>query len=182
MAPTPRIAHEAAPQAGSLKQLRTLVLIRHGHALQGAEDKLRPLSEEGRRQLVQAAAELRALPPQRLVCSSATRTRQSAELLCAQLGLTINLELQSGLYLASPQVILDCVTTTPSAVGTCWVVGHNPGLSELVRRLSHTTLDLNTSEAAILRFRGEWSELGNCPCELAGANEALTAPFDESAP
>jgi phosphohistidine phosphatase len=174
MAVPPRIAHESSPPANSTQQ-RTLVLIRHGHAVQGADDKLRTLSSEGKRQLIQTAAELKTLAPQRLVCSSATRTRQSAEILRAHNALAADLELQSGLYLASPQVILECIEGTPTATEVCWVVGHNPGLSELVHLLTKTTLELSTSEAAVLVFRGEWSELSNGSCTLTHANEIPTS-------
>jgi phosphohistidine phosphatase len=180
MAVPPRIPDESSPRAGDPKKPRTLVLIRHGHAVQGADDKLRFLSDAGRRELTSLAGKLNAVTPQRFVCSSATRTRQSAEILRDTLGLAGELELHSGLYLASPQVILDCIRQTSTLADVCWVLGHNPGLSELGRLLGQTMLELNTGEAAVFRFNGEWAQLQDCPCELSGLDETPETASRES--
>ncbi len=43
--------------------------------------------------------------------------------------------LERQLYLAEPAAIVDIVAAQDAALGTLLVVGHNPGLTELVHRL-----------------------------------------------
>lgn len=65
-----------------------LVIVRHGESTWNAEERLQgqldpPLSDRGREQAraLGAAADLRAFPPERVVCSDLSRARETAELL-----------------------------------------------------------------------------------------------------
>lgn len=121
---------------------KTLVLIRHGHALEGSDDVARELSERGRARVRAQALTLveggppGTLLPDQVLCSPAVRTRQTCDLLFAELGLEAPRLEPEGLYLASTGALWRFIQSTPAAVGCLWVVGHNPGLSDLVLQLA----------------------------------------------
>ncbi|MEO5663165.1 MAG: hypothetical protein ABIR39_07765, partial [Nocardioides sp.] len=51
-------------------------------------------------------------------------------------------------------------------ISSALMVGHNPGLDELVAQLTGEHVDMVTSSLAVLRFDGRWRELGRDSCQL----------------
>ncbi|WP_449465358.1 SixA phosphatase family protein [Stenotrophomonas humi] len=115
--------------------MRELILLRHAHAEpadNGQADIDRPLSPHG---LAEAEAAGRWLHEQRLVpdrvlCSPARRTRETLE---AVLGLTgyVEQRLEERIYDAAPGT-LAALLDEHREVERLLVVGHNPGLEQLV--------------------------------------------------
>jgi len=115
--------------------MRELILLRHAHAEpadNGQADIDRPLSPHG---LAEAEAAGRWLHEQRLVpdrvlCSPARRTRETLE---AVLGLTgyVEQRLDERIYDAVPGT-LAALVDEHREVERLLVVGHNPGLEQLV--------------------------------------------------
>ena len=56
------------------------------------------------------------------------------------------------LYLASPQQIIDLIQQVGDSFTSLLIIGHNPGLEELVGA------ELNTSALASSQYEGLWSE------------------------
>ena len=124
-------------------------LLRHGVAetRSDAGDFERMLVPRGFEQARLAAARLQSLGtmlPDRVLCSPALRTRQTAESLIETLALPpACLELILPLYLAEigtlTAIIQDFATARDAAVTTqpqhILLVGHNPGLSQLAQHL-----------------------------------------------
>jgi phosphohistidine phosphatase len=120
--------------------VRQLWILRHAKAAAEApSDRERPLTDKGRRQCASLAA---AIPgaglgpmPGLVLSSSATRARQTAELVVGALG-GPPLELEHELYEADPDDVVDRLRLLdddgPEAV---LVVGHNPTMAELVAML-----------------------------------------------
>ena len=120
-----------------------LSLLRHaktelGHALLADFD--RPLAERGRRDAPRMAAYMHAeaIAPDLVLCSTALRTRQTLELVLE--GLVSDARgprilFDDGLYLAESAALLGRIQRVTPAVGHVMVIGHNPGLHELVLRL-----------------------------------------------
>lgn len=107
-----------------------LILMRHCKSdwSTGQADEDRPLNKRGRGAATALGDWLRTkghLPSAALV-SSATRTRETFE----RLRLDCPATFHDSLYLAEPIVILDHIKSTPA--DTLLVVGHNPGIAELV--------------------------------------------------
>ena len=117
-----------------------LTLLRHGLAatLSTTGDFARELETRGWDQARAAAFVLQqsGLPlPDRILCSPAMRTRQTAARVMQELALDeALLQLDQRLYLASAETLLEVVGEQRDPRHLL-LVGHNPGLSELALRL-----------------------------------------------
>ncbi|MDT0435721.1 MULTISPECIES: SixA phosphatase family protein [Streptomyces] len=154
--------------------LRRLVVLRHAKSAwpEGVPDHDRPLAPRGLRD---APAAGRALAdgdvlPGLALCSTATRARRTWELASAQWGTPPPVRLDGRLYGADAPELLDVVQETSAGVGTLLLVGHSPGLADLVLALAGDSLDdgafdrvrtkFPTSAIAVLAWRGpDWRAL-----------------------
>jgi phosphohistidine phosphatase len=71
--------------------------------------------------------------PDLVLCSSATRARQTLELF--ELEPTTTIVIEDQLYGAGPHELLARLRRIPAKVRSALVIGHNPGLEELVCEL-----------------------------------------------
>ncbi|MFC3578184.1 SixA phosphatase family protein [Streptomyces yaanensis] len=153
--------------------LRRLVVLRHAKSAwpAGVADHVRPLAPRGRRDAPaagRALAEADCLPDLAL-CSTAVRARQTWELASAQWGTPPPVRFEPGLYAADVPDLLEAVHGVPAQVRTLLVIGHNPGLEELVLELAGDALDdaldrvrvkFPTSAIAVLAWHGStWDSL-----------------------
>jgi len=153
--------------------LRRLVVLRHAKSAwpAGVADHERPLAPRGRRDAPaagRALAEADCLPDLAL-CSTAVRARQTWELAAEQWGTPPPVQLERRLYAADVPELLEAVREVPDQVQTLLLIGHNPGLEELVLELAGDGLDdtldrvrtkFPTAAVAILAWHGSaWSEL-----------------------
>ncbi|MGW2962222.1 SixA phosphatase family protein [Streptomyces sp. NPDC001220] len=161
----------ARPGAGPL---RRLVVLRHAKSAwpEGVPDQLRPLAARGRRDAPaagRALAEFDCLPDL-AVCSTAVRARQTWELASGQWGTPPPVRHDRRVYAAGVPELLEVVRETAPEVETLLLVGHNPGLEELVLELAGDGLDdtmeqvrkkFPTSAIAVLAWHGTaWAALG----------------------
>lgn len=121
--------------------MRTLYVLRHAksdwNAAYGADHE-RPLNPRGiaaAKTMGRLLAERRELPD-RILCSSALRTRQTIELAIAAGDWNRTPILEPALYLASPGTVLDLLCEQPDDVDSLLLVGHQPTCADLVRRLT----------------------------------------------
>ncbi|ELS51657.1 hypothetical protein STVIR_7429 [Streptomyces viridochromogenes Tue57] len=147
--------------------LRRLVLLRHAKSAwpDGVADHERPLAPRGRRDAPVAGrmlADADCLPDLAL-CSTAARARATWELASAQWGTPPPVRHDPRLYAADVHDLLAVVREVPPEVGTLLLVGHNPGLEELVLELAGQGLDdaleevrtkFPTSAIAVLAWYG----------------------------
>ncbi|PAZ13097.1 phosphohistidine phosphatase [Streptomyces sp. SA15] len=153
--------------------LRHLVVLRHAKSAwpEGVVDHERPLAPRGRRDAPVAGrilAESNLLPDLAL-CSTAVRARQTWELASAQWGTPPPVRFDPHLYAAGVPDLLDVVHDVPAEVDTLLLIGHNPGLEDLVLDLAGDGLDdaldevrvkFPTSAIAVLAWRGtSWEAL-----------------------
>jgi phosphohistidine phosphatase len=133
------------------KRASRLTVLRHGHAVERCPtgDFDRPLDERGYAEIERAARELRALSslPSLILASPARRTRESAAVLQrvweeaedaaagARIARSAEVELrfEPRLYLASVETLQDIVTLNAPLQTHLLLVGHNPGLSDLLQ-------------------------------------------------
>ena len=122
--------------------MKRLTLLRHAKSSwdqAGLDDHDRPLAERGRRDAPRIGERLtrRGLRPDLVLSSTALRARETAELVSAALGggSRPKLALEPRIYLASPDELLAVLAGIDDAVGELVLVGHNPGLTELVNTL-----------------------------------------------
>lgn len=122
--------------------MRTLILLRHAKAVRAHEadsDEARGLTGRGRREaaLAGAAMEDAGLKPALALVSSSQRTRETAEFGLQNFALDTRVE--DALYHAAPEGIWDAFSASDGE--SVVVVGHNPGLGELVSMLVHQAHD-----------------------------------------
>jgi phosphohistidine phosphatase len=157
---------------------RTLYLLRHAKSSWDDPtlgDHERPLAPRGRRGAKRIAQHLRRLgsEPELVLCSSATRTRETLELLAPATD-TSTIRIEDGLYGASSDELLGRIRQVPDAVASVMLIGHNPGLHELALVLASAGDELErlerkfpTAALATLALAETWSRL-----EPAGATLA----------
>ncbi|MFE2041199.1 SixA phosphatase family protein [Streptomyces sp. NPDC059477] len=135
--------------------LRRLIILRHAKSAwpTGVPDHDRPLAPRGRRDAPaagRALAEADCLPDLAL-CSTAVRARQTWELASAQWGTPPPVHHDPRVYAAEVPDLLHVVRETRPRVETLLLVGHNPGLEELILDLAGDGMD-DTLERVRVKF------------------------------
>ena len=149
----------------------------------GLDDHERPLAPRGRRavEAIASYVSARDIRPDLVLCSSSRRTRETLD------GIAVGGEhlIESALYSASTEEILERLRQVPEHVSSAMLIGHNPGVQMLVLRLTNHDRDGNadpdrdevkrkfpTGALATLAFDCDWSELAPGRVRL----EAFTTP------
>jgi phosphohistidine phosphatase len=159
---------------------RTLVLVRHGKSSWDldVDDHERPLSARGRRDAEAIGRWLgeRSFRPDLVLCSTAIRTKQTWE--CAMAGGATAGEVQyrREIYHARVPELLTLIRSIPDEIHTMLVLGHAPGIPDLVEHVCVRTQSPDwaqmdskfpTSALAVVNVPGPWPELGKARAELA---------------
>ncbi|MET9763300.1 histidine phosphatase family protein [Streptomyces sp. NPDC006372] len=155
------------------RPLRRLAVLRHAKSAWPVDvaDHERPLAPRGRRDAPaagRALAEADCLPDLAL-CSTAERARRTWDLAAAQWGTPPPVRYDRRLYAANPAGLLAVVHEVSAEVETLLLIGHNPGVEELVLALAGDGLDdtlervrtkFPTSAIAVLSWHGPtWRDL-----------------------
>lgn len=145
--------------------MKTLLVLRHGKSKwndpSALDDHERPLKERGQRDGARMGTLVREfrLIPDVIISSDALRARLTAEAVAAAAGYTGEILLDPNLYLASPASIFSVLRTVVEA-GNVMIVGHNPGLEELVAQLTGDWQDLPTATLAHIELPiDQWRDL-----------------------
>jgi phosphohistidine phosphatase len=95
-----------------------------------------------------------------VISSDAMRAQLTAEAVAAAACYSGEILLNQHLYMASPADILSVLRTAPGSAETVMIVGHNPGLEELVEQLTGEQQDLPTAALAqIVLPIEQWRDL-----------------------
>jgi phosphohistidine phosphatase len=136
--------------------MKELVILRHAKTQADSEsgrDFDRELKERGRSDALAQADWMReaGLRPQRILCSTAARARQTAEIVCPHLGIDPrHVEHFDALYLASTGDLVRVLEQHDA--DRIMLVGHNPGLAYLVTFFTGAREHLTTSAIAHITF------------------------------
>ena len=119
--------------------MRELILLRHAHAESagaGQDDIDRALSRQGLAEAEAAGAWLKAHNqlPDRIICSSARRARETLEQVLQVTGF-IEQRQEARIYDATPGTLMQ-VADEHAECSRLMLVGHNPGLEQLVALLT----------------------------------------------
>jgi phosphohistidine phosphatase len=168
---------------------RQLIVLRHGKsdwAREGASDFDRPLAQRGRRAAKRMGKWLRAegLVPDHVASSPAVRARQTASRVCRSAGLKEPaIRYYPEIYLADVAELLAVLAACPGEARRVMVVGHNPGLEELVAYLAAGDVTvppggklLPTAAVALLEMPDDWQRLTMAAAHLV----SITRPRDLS--
>ena len=117
---------------------KRLVIVRHAKSSWADPDLAdhdRPLNGRGRRAATAVGRHLRAagLVPDLVLCSSATRTRET--LARFDLPAAVEVRVEDPLYGADAASLLDRLRSVPDTIGSVLVLGHNPAVEDLVAGL-----------------------------------------------
>lgn len=127
----------------------TLLVFRHAKAEvgEGLTDDQRELAPRGRKaaRKMGELARKEGLLPQRILSSTAVRTRQTVELFVEASDCEAPVEYLGSLYLAEPRAYLEALARRAAGATRVMVVGHNPGLEDLVRELTGKVVSLPTA-------------------------------------
>ena len=155
-----------------------LWVVRHAAAEHsfGVTDFDRSLRRKGKRQAEQMRRWLAAqgAPASVVVTSAATRAMETAEHVVRGFDLSEDdVKTDRKLYGAGAGTLLDALRTLPPGTGNAALVGHNPGVSELIAVLTGSLFaDLPTCGIAVLTCPAPWGDLLPGSAELA----ALATP------
>lgn len=145
--------------------MKTLLILRHAKSdwdQPALADHDRPLNARGKRDAPRMGELLRheGLAPKAILCSSAKRARKTAELVAQAAGFEGDLQLLEELYAAEPSAYLKACAGLGDDIDTAMVVGHNPGLEELLELLTGERLPLPTAALAQVDLPiAYWAEL-----------------------
>ena len=154
--------------------VRQLLLLRHAKsAWPDVADHERPLAGRGRRDAPLAGRWLRAAGrvPDRVVCSTAKRARETWQLAAAELNASPSLRFDQRVYGAAAAELLDLARETAPRARSLLIVGHDPAMQELTLTLAsaqagdagaleRVRVKFPTAAIAVLEFNGTWHRLG----------------------
>jgi phosphohistidine phosphatase len=167
--------------------MKTLTLLRH--AKSGWDDAVprdfdRPLNPKGRRaaQVMGRFLKTQGAAFDHVLASPALRVVETLVEVEYGYGRALTPAWDKRVYLASAATLLDLIRDLPEQAGTALVVGHNPGLEDLVLDLVADGGDLReaveakypTAAVATMTWDGAWADLRSGAATLG----AFTRPRD----
>lgn len=145
--------------------MKTVLLMRHAKSSwkdESLDDHDRPLNKRGKKEAPRMGQLLleEQLLPDLIVSSDAKRCRRTVEKLCEAAGYHGETHLTGELYLAPPAAYLKVLHQLPDHVSRVLLVGHNPGLEELLETFIQRYEPLTTAALAHLEFATveRWSQ------------------------
>jgi phosphohistidine phosphatase len=151
--------------------MKKLIVIRHAKSDWDnplLDDFERPLAERGLEDAPKMAASLKKRGIQvDLICSStAQRAMQTACITAAELGYPEGkIHWDKSLYHASASHLLQFIQSQSDQIQTLVLVGHNPGLTELIVRLGVNLDNLPTAgQFAFTVLSDDWKDLSAANC------------------
>jgi phosphohistidine phosphatase len=133
--------------------MKTLLVLRHAKSSwndPALDDHERPLNKRGRRDAPRMGKLVReyGLRPDVVISSDAVRARLTAEAVAEAARYAGEILLDPHIYMAGPADILSLLATVQENAETVMIVGHNPGLEQLVEQLTGERQDLPTAALA----------------------------------
>ena len=152
--------------------MKSLLLLRHAgsHNLHsGIGDLERGLTDRGRREagLIGRYLSSKKLWPDLVLCSPAVRVRETTEIVLHLAGNEIDLRADPRIYDATARTLLNVISEADASRETLLLVGHNPGLEELLKLLTGRSEALGTASLVKISLASdEWSECQAGSCTL----------------
>jgi len=145
--------------------MKTLLIMRHTKSSWDDDDLSdhdRPLNGRGQRDAPRMAQCLMEhdLVPDRIYASTALRARSTAEIIAQTSGFSGDIELRPELYHAEPSDYIGAVKESNGAADRVLLIGHNPGLEDLLERLTGKIQFFPTAALAQIEVPVEnWEQL-----------------------
>lgn len=145
--------------------MKKLTVVRHAKSswkMNDLDDFERPLNARGLQSApLMADSILTEIGlPEIVLCSTAKRTSETFQLFTEKWGETPKCDFIPSLYLAELHTILKIISDIPQNFSSAMLIGHNPGLTDLINYLGNNRLDnLPTCGVMQLEFGTEWSNI-----------------------
>jgi phosphohistidine phosphatase len=145
--------------------MKTLFLLRHARAENagpGSSDFDRNLDELGKKEAQAAGVFIKQLHLtfDLILCSTAVRARETADLAIAAAELQTTVRYDQRIYEAAPLQLLEVIREVENEKGTLLLVGHNPGVAELLKLLTGQTAPMSTCSLAKLDLEADqWGNI-----------------------
>ena len=143
--------------------MKKLLLIRHAKAEKetSVKDIDRPLKYIGIQDAAFMAEKLKETSqiPQIIITSPALRTKTTAEIFADHL-LLPDPQTNKAIYEASQQTLLRVINKFPAEYDFIALVGHNPGIAQILDYLTGESREVHTSTVALVEFEtDDWSSI-----------------------
>ena len=149
--------------------VKTLYVLRHAKSSwkdADIPDHDRPLNKRGKGDAPRMGRLLREQDqvPDLIVSSTARRTRDTVASVIDESGYDGDVEYSEDLYAAGPEAYIEILQTLPDHFGRVMVVGHNPGLEELVAMLTDEWVRMPTAALVEISLDiDRWEEIDYDP-------------------
>lgn len=153
--------------------MKTLLLLRHAKSSwdePSLRDFDRPLAARGKRDAPRIGKELarRGPLPDLIVSSPSARTRATIKAVRTAALLEAEPQFEDSIYGASSGELIKLIRRLPGEKNCVMVVGHNPGLEDLVARLTGASERMPTAALACIEFQiGRWEDVEDGEGKLA---------------
>ena len=155
--------------------MKTLLLLRHAKSSwknSGVADHDRPLNARGKHDAPRIGELIKAqqLVPELILSSTAKRARKTAAIVAEHCGYEGVIELRKEIYEANPKTLLKVLAKVDDKNERVMLVGHNPGLEELLFELTGADEHLSTAALANVGVAiAKWSAIdGRTAATLGG--------------
>lgn len=145
--------------------MKTLYVLRHAKSSwenYNQTDFERPLNERGllaASRMGQLMSE-KSFVPDSIVSSTAARARQTAEMVKEAANFNVKIQFDKRIYEATTADLFEVLEETSDEIKSLLIVGHNPGLENLVRNLTEEVREMPTAALAEIRLKIEsWKDV-----------------------
>ena len=145
--------------------MKTLLILRHAKSdwsNSQLSDHDRPLNGRGQYDAPRMGAWLKQqkMVPELIISSTAERALTTAELVALASEFEGELRSMKELYLAGPPTYIEILNEVADSYERVMVVGHNPGMAELVSLLTDKDQPMTTANVAVVDLPiSSWGEL-----------------------
>ncbi len=146
--------------------MKQLILIRHGKSdwTKNYSDQFRPINDKGEKRSLLAAKQLSEIlnfEPKNIFSSTATRTKQTAEIVKKIAFPQLNITYDKELYTFSHLVLKKWIKNLDFSLDHAIIFGHNPAFTDIASELgSEMILNIPTSGIVWIEFdTNNWTQI-----------------------
>jgi phosphohistidine phosphatase len=161
--------------------MKTLFILRHAKSSwenADSSDFDRVLNAEGLEEAVFMGNQIgkNQIQPDLILCSPAKRAAQTANSVKEAAGLDKEIQFEEKIYEASPLTLLHVISGIEDKNEIVLLVGHNPGLENLIKMLTGEAQSLPTAGLAKINLQVQsWSDIA----ANSGQQESFISPKDK---
>src|SRR5436309_10249617 len=147
--------------------MKSILILRHAKSSwkhPELSDHNRPLNKRGKRDtpLMGELLKNEHLIPEFIISSDAKRAHSTAKIAAKASGYKEEIVFNQSLYAAGPAAYIDVLRDLSNEYTRVLMVGHNPGLEELVSMLTGESHSLSTCSLVHIQLRvNKWTEMDN---------------------